>query len=386
MQEHPVPQDITGYQFHIIGNMTIKQFAEIGIGCFLGFLTYTTNLPDIIKWPVVALFVALGAGAAFVPIEERPLDHWIITFFQVMYKPTKFYWRKAMKIPDPFLYQPKSLATPQPYQVDLSPARRQRIIDYMSSIHHPQGDPVEMAEQNRVNEILDTFSKVTAKEVQIIKQVEKPALNVRVRDLKSKEERKSEVVFSSAPAMSASLSKKQMAQSSQIARDIDVPTINKVQLTTKQTMEADQNAPAPTAQTQAVPENQVSYMQNATSAVAAPKTESRASFNVELPFPSLPTQPNKPVGMVLTNNNQILPGVIVEIKTPDGVPARAVKTNTLGQFFITTPLQNGNYIIEAEKDGYSFPAQDLLISGDIIQPIEIRGQAMDQPVQLATLA
>ena len=46
MREHPIPQDITGYKFHIIGSMTLKQFLEIAIGVIVG---------NIALFPVVIL-------------------------------------------------------------------------------------------------------------------------------------------------------------------------------------------------------------------------------------------------------------------------------------------------------------------------------------------
>ncbi len=91
-----------------------------------------------------------------------------------------------------------------------------------------------------------------------------------------------------------------------------------------------------------------------------------------LPFPAKPNQPNKLVGMALDQQNIPLAGVIIEIVTSQGVPARAVKTNILGQFFITTPLGNGSYTITAEKTGYTFPPQSLELTGQIIDPIEVR--------------
>src|SRR3990170_2260575 len=105
MQEHPIPQDVTGYKFHIVGNMTLKQFAEVGAGVLVAVILYNTNLLSFIKWPLMMLSVGLGGMMAFVPIEERPLDHWIMTFFRRLYNPTKFYWRKDSAVP--FALMPK---------------------------------------------------------------------------------------------------------------------------------------------------------------------------------------------------------------------------------------------------------------------------------------
>ena len=94
MREHPIPQDISGYRFHIIGNMTLKQFIEMAGGCVVAVIIYATNLPTIIKWPLIGLSIGVGALIAFIPIAERPLDHWVITFFKVLYRPTNFSGKK----------------------------------------------------------------------------------------------------------------------------------------------------------------------------------------------------------------------------------------------------------------------------------------------------
>ena len=102
MREHPIPQDITNYRFHIVGSMTLKQFGELALGCIIGFAIYSTNLVAFVKFPLIFIFVALGVIAAFVPIAERPLDHWIITFFRGLYSPTLYFWRREESPPDVF--------------------------------------------------------------------------------------------------------------------------------------------------------------------------------------------------------------------------------------------------------------------------------------------
>ena len=99
---------------------------------------------------------------------------------------------------------------------------------------------------------------------------------------------------------------------------------------------------------------------------------SAVKFNADLPFPDKPTKPNKVVGMVIDQAGNSLAGAIVEILSPEGIPARAVKTNPLGQFFIATPLNPGEYLITAEKDNFTFPTQQLSVINKLIDPIEIR--------------
>ncbi|NCN51023.1 MAG: carboxypeptidase regulatory-like domain-containing protein, partial [Candidatus Pacebacteria bacterium] len=70
--------------------------------------------------------------------------------------------------------------------------------------------------------------------------------------------------------------------------------------------------------------------------------------------------------------NELIVNAIIEILQQDGTVARAVKTNALGQFFVTTPLANGNYTITVDKDGFSFEPMSIQLTGDLVQPIEVR--------------
>ena len=92
--------------------------------------------------------------------------------------------------------------------------------------------------------------------------------------------------------------------------------------------------------------------------------------NSSLPFPSTPKQPNVVVGMVLDQNRKIVDGAIVEIVDQTGIAVRAVKTNKLGQFFITSPLQNGAFSIRTEKNGLEFNNYTLTTNNTIIPPLE----------------
>ncbi len=115
--------------------------------------------------------------------------------------------------------------------------------------------------------------------------------------------------------------------------------------------------------------NQSSQLSQAHQAVV------EATRRSDLPFPSRPTVPNKVVGMVFTPEGKILPGAIVEIRNLKGEVARAVKTNPLGQFFITTPLDTGEYVVVTEKTGHTFANQQLILDNTIVDPLQIVSQA-----------
>jgi hypothetical protein len=71
---------------------------------------------------------------------------------------------------------------------------------------------------------------------------------------------------------------------------------------------------------------------------------------------------------------RLLSDVIVVVKDETGTPVRALKTNPLGQFSISTPLSNGVYSIEAEKEGYKFGIIYQEVKGGVLPPLEIRAE------------
>lgn len=391
MREHPIPQDIVGYRFHIVGNMTIKQFAEIGVGVFVAFLLYQTNLLTIIKWPLMAISVALGAALAFVPYEERPLDHWLFTLFKVLYRPTKFYWKREAHIPESFSFTPSESTNNEPYQVDLTPARRERIKEYMMSIRTVHADTFDAEYDRSISTIMTTFNEVNV-DSHPSSSLAKPRLKVRVRSLGDDgvdDTTTTNPAFSNDDANPAEWSadiQKQLSSSmtnpthtalpiTQVAQDISIPEQELISVETdlpnvnndQQQVQAttDQPNPTPNTATAVYDASLLNQSQSSTTLAAG------VTFNQDLPFPTRPTEPNKLVGMVLTPQNDLVNDAIVEVKSATGDTVRAVKTNALGQFFITTPLADGSYTITTEKDSLHFSPVTITLTGEVVDPIEI---------------
>src|SRR5579862_2282768 len=95
MENHPIPQDITGFEFKLIGDMTIKQFAYIAGGVILAWIFYSLPLFELIKIPLAVFFLAFGAALAFLPVSGRPLDTMISNFFKAVFSPTQYLYTKT---------------------------------------------------------------------------------------------------------------------------------------------------------------------------------------------------------------------------------------------------------------------------------------------------
>src|SRR3989304_5650035 len=94
MDHHPIPRQITSFEFKLVGFLTIKQFIYLIIFVALGFVVYS-----LFPIPILNIFFALitaGAGAAFafLPINDRPLDVWIKNLLKRLTSPTQYQFKK----------------------------------------------------------------------------------------------------------------------------------------------------------------------------------------------------------------------------------------------------------------------------------------------------
>lgn len=345
MREHPIPQDVVGYKFHIVGNMTLKQFAEIAVGVVIGVIIYNTNLIAFIKWPLIILSAGFGAMVAFVPIEERPLDHWITTFFRRLYSPTKFYWKKETEVPFAFTHiKREKTKEEEEFEIDLTPARRQRIREYLNSVSsNTEKNQLDDDDQQRMANILAQYNDVKVDEVIAKPQKIKPKLTTKPRNLAKQK------------TIPVASSENVIFQQQQKTQKQEIIAQN------------ESLSQAPQLDTPAVESTKFDLP---TQSFSLPTKE--VVTNNTLPFPKQPNKPNALVGMVLTPDNKLVDQAVVEIKNNQGQVINALKTNLLGQFSLSTALPNGTYVVGVKKVGLTFPEQTIALSGNLVPPLEIR--------------
>jgi len=324
VQQHPVPQNISSYEFRLVGDMTLKQFGYLAGGVILGLLFYGLPLAGIIKWPLILLSGFLGFAFAFMPIEERPLSTWLFAFIKAVFSPTLFVWQKKPKkleIFEPIVHQPATLKAPPP---DVFQFRQ-----YLTTLPQTQTkNPLDQKEEEFLKQIATLFPTT---KTPFTPQLKTPP-----------------PVFP----------KREVAQPS--------PSLPK------------KPSPKPPAKP---PIEAFIYRQFRKP--RRPAVEAKTSK--ELPIPIPPPGPNIISGMVFDKNGDIVEGAILEIRNMEGLPVRALKTNKLGQFIIATPLENGQYEIEIEKEGLSFDIIKFEAKGELIPPFEIRAKEEDSNVQKSNI-
>jgi len=314
MEQHPVPQHIASYEFRLIGDMTLKQFAQLAAGAIIGLIIYALPMPGIFKWPLIVFFGFSGFAFAFLPFNERPLSNWVLSFFKAIFAPTQFIWAKTAQRPE--IFEPISFKTATIKETPLK-SDQEGLNQYLASLPFTEAkNPLDQQEESFLKEVTNLFQLAHPRVTPIQPQ---PS-------------------FQSAP----------------------LPPYRQRPQPTKPLVRPSQPKPQPVILPQKPGRPR--------------KAAVEAKINPALLIPAPPTRPNIIVGMALDNEGKIVEGAILEIRNAQGLPVRALKTNRLGQFMIVTPLENGPYEIEVEKEGSHFDIIKIEAKGEIIKPIEIRAK------------
>lgn len=311
MENHPIPQDVTGFKFKLIGSMTVKQFLYLlGFG-ILATVAFVLHVSFFIRIPLVLLFAGIGAALAFLPIEGRPMDVMIANFAKTIPSENRYIFKKrgasisSYKIFDTPQVTRTSAATAAATVVtsknNQNDDKRAALISRLrNSPFRP--DQQEVTSLNNIHNLFEG------------KTVPLPQEPV-------------------------------VAQSDVVEKSTEPPTPLAIGLPTETT-------------------------QPQTSTETAP---SKAADAPARPAQSVPDVGNVILGSIHDPRSKPLQNILVEVIDKNGTPVRAFKTNAKGQFAAATPLPNGDFTVHFEDPGktHEFKDMALNLSGQIVSPIEI---------------
>jgi hypothetical protein len=149
MENHPIPQDVTGFQFKLIGNMTVKQFAYLATGIIFAGILWQLPVNFFIKFPFCAFSAILGIGLAYFPISGRPMDLMIGNYIKALFRPTQFIYEKV----GGQIYFPNNAPTIIPrsvtqYKSDFNPFPKDKLKTYLESLDNKKKNKVDEKENN----------------------------------------------------------------------------------------------------------------------------------------------------------------------------------------------------------------------------------------------
>lgn len=133
-KQHPIPQNVLGVEFKLVGELTLRQFLYVGGAVLLAYLIYNANLPVIFSYPLSFLIALLGLAAAFLPIQNQSFDQWLIHFFAALTTPTQRVWRKLPTPPDFFYFR---YAPTEPSRLAYPVKDRTRLQEYLKTLKAP---------------------------------------------------------------------------------------------------------------------------------------------------------------------------------------------------------------------------------------------------------
>jgi hypothetical protein len=366
MEQHPVPQNVTTFQFRLIGDMTLKQFGYLAGGAIVAYIMYKLPLPFFFTWPLAVLSAVGGFGLAFVPIEERPMDVWVLSFFKSIYSPTQYVWsRRNVGIPTE-ASGPKT--QPQP----VAPAPPTRRGDILQNIFLPNGSVLTQIPKKGVfDRLFDLLTPKPKAKPPVLMQTVLPA---RTMDISAPPIVRPSA--SVAQALADTEDKVKKLQTELEGKNAAQSRIVELQAQLTELISEREEMHQELAKLRQTPLRQ-GFAGQATTTTQTPKNPTiqiiQPGRAVKVGLPRLTTFPNIVTGIVKDKDKNLLPGVLVTVKDKDGVPLRALKTNRLGQFAASTPLPNGVYFVETEDPRlrYTFDRAQITLNGTIVPALEI---------------
>lgn len=372
MDNHPIPQDVTGFQFKLVGNMTLKQFGYVATGVILAVVFYYMPLSAFLKYPLALVCALTGITIAFVPIEGRPMDFMAATFVNALIRPNQYIYQKVggslsfLEIPTHAIKVGPTTGQSS-FQKPTSRAsqKQEQLRTFLFDMPEAANNPIDQKESQFLTSLFSPSSKVNP-------QVLPTSSSLPIRaDMPQK------------PIPSA------MQQPPHLQSDEKIDVTNSVLEQSVQPsiqpISAVQTGPAVTPSINLTNQN-VNQTQSATPgetqsnpqqiSQAAPMFVQVSPTSASVPPAIAPTGlevPNLITGFVKDSRGNVLSGILVEVKNKDGDSVRAFKTNALGQFASATQLPSGVYTIvfEDTKNQHAFDTVQIEMNGSILPALQI---------------
>ena len=387
MDNHPIPQDITGFKFKLFGPMTVKQFGYVAVGAVSAWVFYMLPIIVFIKVPLEIGLAGFGVALAFLPVSGRPMDVMIKNFFIAIFNPTRYVYQKdaglaeeqspapatsakltgflgflpfgkktgtqneTMRMGGPRAYQSPQNNQPAPGFVPPHVFSTQQTSDSQAQPITPTALKIEPIQKPAADSTTQTKNEELPKKDANVSQEKEDKSTEKTNG--QKEESKDylethQKVLDLQNNLSDVLSQKQQ--------------LEEMLVSLQKKLDAQTSTALPTSMLNETPKKELG------SARSVPNSQAKS-----VGFATNPEYPNIITGIIKDPRRNPLPNILVEVKDKEGNAVRAFKTNPLGQFASATPLINGDYVIEFEdpRAQNKFEAVTFKASGEIILPIEI---------------
>ncbi len=405
MDQHPIPQNVTGFQFKLIGAMTVKQFGYVAVGVIAAFIVYSLPIKGAVglflRLTLIPLFGASGVIIAFLPIDGRPVDVMAGNFLKALFSPNQYIYRKnANRFSFSSITRQKTIpahdkkttgTTPQQQMINDRGLALQKILitSATKSIHNPQ-DAREAAFLKSLSSTAipagtqsSTPAPLIAPSPPLLPKPNAPITQPGI--IPAQPAVAPQILQQKEDALKKQLEFAKKDESTQHDPK-ELPAIH------QKTLELEKQVQQIHAQKQILEEEIIKLKSQLLTQQTPTPVITQVAKPVEKELPkavghvrSVPKELNKKMGLLVSDTpnvvsgmvkdarGNVLPNILVEIKDKENNPVRAFKTNSLGNFASATPLSAGTYSITLEdpKKLHTFDEIKITANGQIMLPIEI---------------
>ncbi len=309
MDQHPVPRQITTFEFKLIGFFTVKQFIYIIVFAPIGFVVYSLFPIPLLNIVLGVLIGSIGFVIALVPINDRPIDVWVKNLVKRLISPTQYVYHKSNQ---PIYFFDHLYFVSDPHRVMSHIESQEKLSAYLAQTQ--QVVPAIDEHKKRIN---DLFRKHRAAP---------PAEPIKTH--------------------ADSLEPVQHAQ-----QTISVPVPQPIPPSAHATP---LSLPAPSTNTTLKEDSKPLVKKGEKPAVISPKQ----------PFFT---------GVVKNHRLIPIPGILIYVKDSNGQTIRLLKSNPHGVFATFNPLAPGEYTLEMKdpRNGYFFDTMKITINDSNPTPFEV---------------
>ncbi|MEI6532730.1 MAG: hypothetical protein WCO06_02730 [Candidatus Roizmanbacteria bacterium] len=372
MEQHPIPRQITSFEFKLIGFMTLKQFLYL-----LAFIPAGLVVIKIFPIPLInillgVLVIGFGAALAFLPINERPLDVYVRNLYKRLMSPTQYFYLKNNQ---PLYFLQDLFFLGDPHRMLVHIESQEKLANYLNSTRGKK--PVSTTtNQQKIQTILNTNQKgavgVQVKPRVVAQGVRQP-VPVRpissMRPLQRPQSTQGPVVqLPPRPPLQKPVQPVVQQPSQQSVQSISSPPPIStrpqfIQEVVSKVEPVQQRVP-PSIHPSDTPVFQNSVPTSTQQVNQLPQAVGSAPSDMKHPFLT---------GIIKNNRKIPLPGVLVYIKNNLNQPIRLLKTNPYGIFATYHPLSPGEYAFEVKdpKGGYFFDTIKVQVAEVNSMPIEL---------------
>jgi len=151
-QGHPIPRQITTFEFKLIGFLTLRQFLYLVIFIPAGYLTFVLFPIPLLNILFGIMVGAIGPILAFVPINDRPIEVWIRNLIKRLNSPTQYFYKKQNR---PLYFLQDLFFVEDPHRV-LAHVQSQKMLNQYLNAKNTKPNIIIDQKKQQINQLLNS--------------------------------------------------------------------------------------------------------------------------------------------------------------------------------------------------------------------------------------